>query len=77
MFDVWSIWLDGYPGDTAVTVLQLVPCWQLEHWRNIREMCLNELDLSHFLSENSPVAQDITFEVSNDFSSSETFKAHR
>ena len=69
--------MTGYPGDTAVTVLQLVPCSQLEHLRNIREMCLNELDLSQFLSENSPVAQDISFEVSNDFSSSETFKAHR
>ena len=40
-------------------------------------MCLNELDLSQFLTEDSPVAQDISFEVSNDFTSSETFKAHR
>ena len=54
-------------------VYQLVPCSQLER----REMCLNELDLSQFLSENPPVAQDISFEVSNDFTSSETFKAHR
>ena len=54
-------------------VYQLVPQLQQEH----REMCLNELDLSQFLSENSPVAQDISFEVSNDFTTSETFKAHR
>ena len=58
-------------------VYQLFLRPQLKHKRNIREMCLNELDLSQFLSEDSPVAQDISFEVSNDFTSTETFKAHR
>ena len=40
-------------------------------------MCLNELDLSQFLSENSPVPHDVNFEVFDNFTSSETFKAHR
>ena len=44
---------------------------------NFKEMCLNELDLSQFLSENSPVPHDVNFQVFDDFSSSETFKAHR
>ena len=69
--------MTGYPGDTAAAVLQLVPCSQLKHQRNIREMCLNELDLSQFLSENSPVPHDVNFEVFDNFTSSETFKAHR
>ena len=44
---------------------------------NFKEMCLNELDLSQFLSESSPVPHDVNFQVFDDFSSSETFKAHR